>query len=190
MVGNLAAQLFQLSGADVLGVDISPFRAQLARACGIGNVIDSSRADLEEAVSEWSRGLGADVTVESVGSAELILRSVGLTRRLGEVILLGTPRRKVELNPSPYFWQAHMKGVRLKGALRCLFYPLHPRAYSRYSVAGDLHQILELMAASRLVVQPLHTDTFAPDQCQEAYQHIQSAGDRALGVLFDWTGSG
>lgn len=186
LVGNLAAQLFQLSGADVLGADISPFRLQRARACGVRNVIDSSEVSLDEAVKQWSGGLGADVTVESVGNSGLILQAVGLTRRLGEVIMLGTPRRKMQLNPSPHLWQAHMKGVRLKGALRCLFYPLHPRSYSRYSVAQDLRQILQLMAGSELTVEPLHTDTFKPEECQEAYQHIQKAKDRSLGVLFEW----
>ena len=133
--------------------------------------------------------MGADVTVESVGSSELILSSVALTRRLGEVIMLGTPRRKMQLNPSPHLWQAHMKGVRLKGALRCLFYPLHPRSYNRYSVEEDLRQILQLMADGRLTVGPLHTDTFRPEQCQEAYRHVQKAGDRSLGVLFEWAGA-
>jgi threonine dehydrogenase-like Zn-dependent dehydrogenase len=190
MVGNLAAQLFQLSGADVLAADLSPFRLQKARDCGLDNVVDPGAADLEQAVNEWSGGLGADVTVESVGSSELILQSVGLTRRLGEVILLGTPRRKMELNPSPYLWQAHMKGVRFKGALRCLFYPLYPRSYSRYSVAEDLNKVLELMADSRLIAAPLHTDTFQPADCQEAYRHIQKARDRSLGVLFEWSGGG
>lgn len=188
MVGNLAAQLFQLAGADVLGVDISAFRLQRAQACGVRNVINSSEVDLEETVKEWSGGLGADVSVESVGNSSLILQSIGLTRRLGEVIMLGTPRRKMELNPSPYLWQAHMKGVRLKGALRCLFYPLYPRNYSRYSVAEDLRKILRLMASSELSVEPLQTDTFKPEECQEAYQHIQKAGDRSLGVLFEWAG--
>ena len=188
MVGNLAAQLFQLAGADVLGVDISPFRLQQAQACGVRNVVNSSEADLEETIKEWSGGLGADVSVESVGNSELILQSIGLTRRLGEVIMLGTPRRKMELNPSPHLWQAHMKGVRLKGALRCLFYPLYPRSYSRYSVTEDLRKILQLMASSELSVEPLHTDTFKPEQCQEAYQHIQKAKDRSLGVLFEWAG--
>jgi 2-desacetyl-2-hydroxyethyl bacteriochlorophyllide A dehydrogenase len=186
MVGNLTAQLFQLAGADVLGVDISPFRIQRARDCGVGNAVNSKEVDLEQTVREWSGGLGADVAVESVGSSELILESVALTRRLGEVIMLGTPRRKMQLNPSPHLWQAHMKGVRLKGALRCLFYPLHPRSYSRYSVADDLRQILQLMAEGRLTVEPLHTDTFKPEECQEAYRHIQKAGDRSLGVLFEW----
>jgi 2-desacetyl-2-hydroxyethyl bacteriochlorophyllide A dehydrogenase len=190
MVGNLAAQLFQLSGADVLGVDISPFRLQRALACGVRNVINSSEADLEEVVEEWSGGLGADVSVESVGNSSLILQSIALTRRLGEVIILGTPRRKMELNPSPHLWQAHMKGVRLKGALRCLFYPLHPRSYSRYSVAEDLRKVLQLMASSELRVEPLHTDTFNPEECQEAYQHIQKAKDRSLGVLFEWVKEG
>ena len=190
LVGNLAAQLFQLSGADVLAVDISDFRIQRARTCGVRNAVNSKEVDLGQIVREWSGGLGADVTVESVGSSELILQSVDLTRRLGEVIILGTPRRKTELNPSPHLWQAHMKGVRLKGALRCLFYPLHPRSYSRYSVAEDLRQILQLMADNRLNVEPLHTDTFKPDECQQAYRHIQEAGDRSLGVLFEWTDLG
>jgi len=188
MVGNLTAQLFELSGADVLGVDISPFRIERAQACGVRNVVNSKEADLEQTVQEWSGGLGADVTVESVGNSELILKSVALTRRLGEVIMLGTPRRKTQLNPSPHLWQAHMKGVRLKGALRCLFYPLHPRNYSRYSVAEDLRKILQLMASSQLSVEPLHTDTFKPEECQEAYQHIQKAKDKTLGVLFEWAG--
>jgi 2-desacetyl-2-hydroxyethyl bacteriochlorophyllide A dehydrogenase len=186
MVGNLAAQLFQLSGANVLGVDVSPFRIERARACGLLNVVDSKEADLEQTVREWSGGLGADVTVESVGSSQLILESVALTRRLGEVIMLGTPRRKMQLNPTPHLWQAHMKGIRLKGALRCLFYPLHSRSYSRYSVENDLQQILQLMADRRLTVEPLHTDTFKPEACQDAYRHIQDAGDRTLGVLFEW----
>lgn len=190
MVGNLAAQLFQLAGADVLAVDISPFRLERARACGVGNVVNSSEPDLEQTVNDWSGGLGADICVESVGNSNLILQSIGLTRRLGEVILLGTPRRKIELNPSPYLWQAHMKGVRLKGALRCLFYPVYPRSYSRYSVSEDLRKILQLMESSDLRVEPLHTDTFKPEECQEAYQHIQRVKDRSLGVLFEWVKPG
>jgi 2-desacetyl-2-hydroxyethyl bacteriochlorophyllide A dehydrogenase len=190
MVGNLAAQLLQLAGANVLAVDISAFRIQQARACGVRNVFNSRESDLQQTVKEWSEGLGADVCVESVGNSELVLESIGLTRRLGEVILLGTPRRKVELNPSPYLWQAHMKGVRLKGALRCLFYPLYPRPYSRYSVSEDLRKILELMERSELQIEPLHTDTFKPQSCQRAYRHIQTAKDRSLGVLFEWSEAG
>jgi hypothetical protein len=94
----------------------------------------------------------------------------------------------MELNPSPHLWQAHMRGVRLKGALRCLFYPLYPRNHSRYSVSADLSQILKLLAGSRLCVEPLHTDTFLPQDCQDAYRYIQESEDRAIGVLFDWTG--
>ena len=190
MVGNLTSQLFQLAGADVLAVDISPFRLERGRACGVKNIVNSSDLDLQQTVNDWSGGLGADVSVESVGNSSLILQSIGMTRRLGEVILLGTPRRKIELNPSPYLWQAHMKGVRLKGALRSLFYPVHPKNYNRYSVSEDLRKILQLMESSDLRVEPLHTDTFTPEECQEAFQHIQRAKDRSIGVLFDWVKHG
>jgi threonine dehydrogenase-like Zn-dependent dehydrogenase len=57
-------------------------------------------------------------------------------------------------------------------------------------VAEDLRKILQLMADDRLSVEPLHTDTFRPDECQKAYRHIQEAGDRSLGVLFEWTDLG
>jgi 2-desacetyl-2-hydroxyethyl bacteriochlorophyllide A dehydrogenase len=187
MVGNFASQLFQLAGADVLAVDLSGFRQERARTCGIRNVLNSSEHELELSVQEWSEGRGADVVVESVGNSSLILESIRMTRRLGEVILLGTPRRRMELNPSPYLWQSHMKGVRLKGARRSLFYPIHPSSYSRYSVSEDLKTVLKLMESSALKVEPLHTDTFQPAECQEAFQHIKTANDRSIGVLFDWT---
>lgn len=187
IVGNLAAQLFQLAGATVMATDLIPLRLERARACGITNVVHSGEVNLEEAVMEWTRGRGADVVVESAGLSELILQAIGLTRRLGQVILLGTPRQKVSVNPTPAFWRAHVNGVTIVGALRCLFYPLHESPYHRYSVRSDLEQVLTWLAEGKLAVAPLHTHTFSPEQCQEAYQAILHDKERCLGVVLDWS---
>lgn len=187
MVGNLAAQLFQLAGATVMATDLIPFRLERAKACGIANVVNRAEVDVEEAVMEWTKGRGADVVVESVGLSELILQAIGLTRRLGQVILLGTPRQKATVNPTPAFWKAHMKGVTIVGALRCLFYPLHESPHHRHSVREDLEQVLAWLAEGRLVVGPLHTHTFSPERCQEAYQAILYDKAHCLGVVLDWS---
>ncbi len=188
MVGNLTAQLFQLAGADVLAADLSDFRLEKARACGIRRTVNPSVTDLQQEVNGWTKGLGADVTVESAGNSRLLLQSVHYTRRLGDIIILGTPRKAHELNPTPDLWQAHMKGITMKGALRCLFYPLHESRLSRRSVERDLGEILRLMAAGTLHVAPLHTHTFRPAECQQAYSDLMDARDTAIGATFDWTG--
>ncbi|MDY7026948.1 MAG: zinc-binding alcohol dehydrogenase [Spirochaetota bacterium] len=186
MVGNLAAQLFLHAGADVMVADISDFRLRKARDCGIDMRVNPDSTDISKVVDEWTGGVGADVTVESTGNSKLLLDSVRYTRRLGDLIILGTPRRAIEFNPTPDLWQAHMKGITVKGALRCLFYPLHASKLHRRSVERDLEETLRLMAEGGLRVEPLHTHNFVPRECRRAYDELLEAGDRAVGATFDW----
>ena len=187
MVGNLAAQLFQIAGADVLAADISEFRLQKAGECGVKRRVNPEKLSLQEEIEEWTGGYGVDVTVESTGNSKLLLDAVHYTRRLGEIIVLGTPRRAMEFNPTPELWHAHMKGISIKGALRCLFYPLHSSKLNRRSVERDLWETLALMESEELRVAPLHTHSYKPDECQRAYSELLDARDRAIGAVFDWT---
>lgn len=187
MIGNLASQLLTLSGAEVLAVDTSERRLDLSERCGISRTVNPQKEALAQVVAEWTDGLGADATVESIGNAKLILDAVEYTRRRGRIIMLGTPRRRVDMNPAPDLWQAHMKGIELTGALRCQFYPLYPAGFERRSVKGDLELAIELIRSRRLTVEPFITGRYRPESCQEAYRHLVEAGDRALGVLFDWS---
>ncbi len=187
MIGNLAAQLLTLSGAEVLAVDTSDRRLELSGACGIGRRVNPQREDIAKLVSDWTDGRGADVTVESIGNARLILDAAEYTRPRGRIIMLGTPRRRVEMNPAPDLWQAHMKGIEITGALRCQFYPLYPASFERRSVLNDLELAVELISSRRLIVEPFITGRYPPESCQEAYRHLVEAGDRAMGLLFDWS---
>ncbi|MFW5786302.1 MAG: zinc-dependent alcohol dehydrogenase [bacterium] len=186
MVGNLASQLFQLAGADVLAADISPFRLDKAKACGIRNVVNPAEENLQQVINDWSHGVGADVTVESAGNSRLLMEAVRYTRRLGDVIILGTPRKAHEFNPTPDLWHAHMKGITIKGALRCLFYPLHESNLNRRSVERDLCECLHLISSDQIRVKPLHTHTFTPAECGQAYADLLEARDTAIGAVFDW----
>ena len=88
LVGNCAAQIFQLSGANVMVADISDLRLEKARECGIVNTLNNDKHDLEEAVMDWTDGQGARIVVEAIGISELIAQAASITSRHGELILL------------------------------------------------------------------------------------------------------
>jgi 2-desacetyl-2-hydroxyethyl bacteriochlorophyllide A dehydrogenase len=185
LVGNLAAQLMRLAGADVLGVDLSPRRLEIAQRCGIERVVNPNAEDLAAAVSDWTGGRGARITVEAIGRSELIAQAVELTRRHGEVILLGSPRARVTMDVTPMLSRIHHLGIHLIGALEWTF-PLGPTERAHFSIRENYEQILHWIAAGRLAVEPLLSHVLSPRQCQEAYDGLRTRPDDYLGVVFDW----
>jgi 2-desacetyl-2-hydroxyethyl bacteriochlorophyllide A dehydrogenase len=186
LVGNFAAQLFQLAGAQVIGLDRSESRLQRARACGLDRLIDVSQEDPVAAVLERTGGRGARVVVEAIGRSDLIAQAVQFTRRHGEVILLGSPRARATFDVTPMLSRIHLQGIRLIGALEWL--------YPRREVEGDpvtLHenyrQILGWIMEERIAVEPLRTHLLSPAACQQAYAGLAREPDEYLGVVFDWS---
>lgn len=186
LVGNFAAQLMRLSGADVLGVDLSPHRLEIARRCGIGTVINPSDVNLGEAVRDWTKGKGARITVEAIGRSDLVAQAVDLTRRHGEVILLGSPRARVTMDVTPMLSRVHLLAIRMIGALEWTF-PLDPTEGAHFSIRENYAQILRWIVDERLVVEPLISRVMSPRDCQEAYDGLLNRKDEYLGAIFDWT---
>ena len=92
VVGNLAAQLFKLSGARVIGVDPVPLRRKLAREVGIDHTVGGSAEDVAKYVHEQCGSDGASTTVEAAGHSQVAEQAAELTAPYGELILLGTQR--------------------------------------------------------------------------------------------------
>ena len=66
--------------------------------------------DLAAAVLDWTAGHGVDIAVEAIGRSELIAEAVELTRRHGELILLGSPRAHHTMNVTPMLTRIHLQG--------------------------------------------------------------------------------
>ena len=188
LVGNLAAQLFRLAGADVLASDPIDERRAIAAQCGIAQTVNPMSDDLTAAVLDWTAGHGVDIAVEAIGRSELIAAAVELTRRHGELILLGSPRAHHTMNVTPMLTRIHLQGITLRGALEWL-YPIPDTPGLKHSITRNYCQLLEWMAADRLIVDPLRTHVLPPAQCAAAYAGLANQQNRYLGVLFDWTGS-
>jgi len=75
----------------IIGVDVRPNRLEVARDLGATHVIDASQADAVEAIKEATGGLGADFSIESTGSPEVLAQAVYCTGPGGSCGLIGAP---------------------------------------------------------------------------------------------------
>ena len=185
LVGNFAAQLFQLAGADVLASEISPIRIGKAKACGIRRVVNPNETDLKEYVMDWTGGQGVHIAVEAIGISELVAEAVMLTRPYGETILLGTPRAKAVFDATPMLARIHLEAIRMIGSLEWRW-PGHEVDRCRHNIVENYRQLVNWIAADRVIVEPLLTHLASPADCQEIYTGLTSKKDEYLSAVFDW----
>jgi 2-desacetyl-2-hydroxyethyl bacteriochlorophyllide A dehydrogenase len=179
IVGNLAAQLYAIQGARSIGVDVVEQRLQIANQTGISHTVQSGdNVDLVENVKEITGGHEPDIVVEATGNPALINVALGLVRRRGQVILLGSPRGTAEID---VYRHIHSRGVSLTGA--------HANIKGFDGLPSSLEIIrymLELINKGVLSVEPLITHVLRPNQAKEAYDMLLNKKESALGVILDW----
>jgi 2-desacetyl-2-hydroxyethyl bacteriochlorophyllide A dehydrogenase len=184
IVGNLAAQLFSLAGAEVLACDLSAFRRNIAVRCGIERVVGAN--ELEDAVAEWTQGRGARVVVEGTGVASVTEQAVACCAMHGEVILLGSPRAPAVMDVTPLLLRVHLQAIKLIGALEWTW-PLEQAPMGLASIVENHRQILGWISDGKLVAGPLLTDLASPRDCQRIYQVLNESKDQHVAAVFDWS---
>ncbi|MBM4417649.1 MAG: zinc-binding alcohol dehydrogenase [Chloroflexi bacterium] len=188
LVGNFAAQLFQLAGARVLGLDIAEKRLATARACGIREVANPASGDPVALVRDWSGdGQGAEIVVEAIGVSPLVMQAVEMTRRHGEVLLLGSPRAHHTTDVTPMLTRIHLLAIRMIGALEWTYPIGDGTERARFTIERNYRQILEWIAAERLIVDPLISHVLSPRECQRAFDGLTREKDVYTAVVFDWS---
>ncbi len=94
-IGNLVAQSARALGASiVLITDISQYKLNMARACGLPWAVDTTRNSLGE---EIARKLGpdlADVILECVGAQETINQAIESARKGSTIVVVGVFGKK------------------------------------------------------------------------------------------------
>lgn len=185
LVGNFAAQLFQIAGASVIGVDVAEKRLEIARQCGISCVVNPTTTNLKQAVLDATGGKGADGVVEAIGRSDLIAQGVDLLRRHGEIILLGSPRARHTMDVTPMLSRIHLQGLRMIGALEWLYSTPENDAL-KVSITRNYREILGWIQQGRLQTGPLLSHLLSPAQCQEAYHGLAHKKEEYMGVVFDW----
>ncbi len=180
LVGNMAAQLMNLSGARrVIGIDQVQERLAISKACGIDACVNPAAEDLADRVHAMTNGEGCQVVVEATGNPDAAPEAIRVAAQMGQVILLGSPRGSAEID---LYFDLHRTGVSVIGA--------HGSRQADASQFGDPvpdELMLDYIARERLKVAPLLTHVLPASRADEAYRGLLEEKDAWLGVLLDLT---
>lgn len=189
LVGLLTTKLLQIAGARVMAVDLNAARLEIAKQMGAERV---SSLDIENAVREWTGGMGVDAVLLCVGgkSAEVTAQAVSCLRDRGTLVIVGmheaslewktafqkdiTVRYSRSYGPGRYDTSYEWGGVD------------YPAGYVRWTENRNFEACLELMRTGRLDLRPLTTWKVAFGEVIQVYERL----DDEIGVIIEYCSSG
>ncbi|GLZ15779.1 putative zinc-type alcohol dehydrogenase AdhD [Actinomadura sp. NBRC 104425] len=168
-VGLSAVQGARMAGASiVIAVDMHDERLDLARRLGATHTIKAG-GDTAKEVRAVSGGRGVDVALEVVGRQETIDDAVRMTRRGGQVVLVGAGGPDVRVSV-PAFTGVVMTEKVIRGSL-----------YGSSDVKRDVPRLIGLYEAGLLKLDELVTEVFPFEKVNEAVDYcLSERGARAV----------
>ena len=167
-IGNLTAQVAKGLGAEsVMIVDISNFRLDVARQCGVDFVVNTSEDVLGQRIDSAFGTDRADAILECVGVQDTMELAITLARKGTDIIVVGVFAEKPTLD----IGLVQDKELKLIGTLM----------YKE----NDYRTAIELIQSNRIRLDPLITTHFAFEEYARAYKYIEEYGERSMKVLID-----
>ncbi len=165
-IGNLVGQTAKGLGASkVVITDLSVFRLNLAKECGIDFTVNSTEEDLEKAILENLGQDRADMILECVGSQETISQAISVARRGSKIIIVGVYGER----PTVDLGLVQDRELSLIGTLM----------YQK----NDFLKAIELAKAGELHLKRLITDHFPFLNFIDAYKYISEKKDKIMKVM-------
>jgi 2-desacetyl-2-hydroxyethyl bacteriochlorophyllide A dehydrogenase len=167
-IGNLVAQFAKARGAGkVLITDVSDYRLDIARQCGIGEVLNVNRTSFEEGIAACFGSEGFQTGFEAAGAKASLDVLLQYVEKGGTVVILGV----YEENPVVNMYYLGEHELNVFGSMMYL--------HEDYELAA------EMIAAGKIITDPLVTRTFPFEEYPDAYRFIEKAGDRSMKVMID-----
>lgn len=192
IVGNLAAQLYQLSGARVLGWETLALRAKIAADCGI-KTIDFVKNDPIELTKAFAAPYGLDFALFAFGgNAETAFMNIKKCMKvsadghqMGNVVLVGGCRIAVDGGAA-----SGNLNIRVSSRTGAGYHDSaweygkdYPPAFVQFTTQRNGRELIALMAEKRLNVDALTTHRLPLDKIGEASDLLVDHPDQSLGVI-------
>ncbi|MBR2373550.1 MAG: zinc-binding dehydrogenase, partial [Lentisphaeria bacterium] len=154
IVGNLACQLFQASGARVIGWEGMPERIRIAKKCGIANTVNFKKADPVEATQGFCAPYGADFAMLAFGGQatdplQSVMKCMKVSadgHAMGNIVLIGGC--KVEIGGGAWSGNLDFRASSRTGAGyhdNDLEYGKdYPNAFVQFTTQCNLHEYINL----------------------------------------------
>lgn len=148
-IGLSTLQSAKAAGAaQVIVVEMAKARKEYAKKLGATHVLDPNEMDVVAEVFKLTGGIGADVTIECVGSHKTAPLAVEVTRRGGKAVSAGVYERPAEIQMNEIVF----KEKHLIGSL----------GYN-----GEFAPVMTLLADGRLQAEPMITGKIKIDDIVE-----------------------
>lgn len=195
IVGNLAAQLAQLSGARMLAWEALDFRIEIARRCGIRHGVNFTKSDAPQLTKKFSDPYGLDFAVIAFGgdaskAFEAIYSCMKLSadgHRMGRVVLVGGCTFNVRGGAGMGNLDV-LSSARTGPGYHDAAYELgrdYPAAFVQFTTQRNLREITELLTEKRLLVEPLITHRLPLAQVGQAADMLIDRPNETLGVVLE-----
>jgi len=167
-IGNLVAQVAKASGASaVMITDISDYKVEKAKACGIDFVVNSREEDLTQAILRDFGPDRADLILECVGVQDTMTQAVENARKGTTIVVVGVFGEK----PVVDLGLVQDRELSLVGTLM----------YQK----RDYERAIELVAGGKLCLDQMITHRFPFKEYLEAYETIEASGGQYMKVMVE-----
>ena len=167
-IGNLVAQVAQASGAQtVMLTDISEYKLDKARQCGIRLAINTQKEGLDQAIQKNFGPDKADLILECVGAQETIDQAIANARKGSTIIVVGVFAKK----PTVDLGWVQDRELNVLGTLM----------YQK----NDYERAIELVAGRKLNLDAMITARFPFKDYLSAYQAIEESQGHYMKVMID-----
>jgi len=187
LIGQLAARLAMASGCDVAGIDPGAYARDTAAKSGV-LALDEAGDTTTEAILRWSRGRGADAVLVCAAdsSAAPMSRAPALCRDRACVVMVGDVGMPPQRTPF-YEREISLLFARSYGPGR--YEPSYeawgvdyPAGQVRWTEGRNQEAVLDLLAAGRLRVDDLVTQTFGIEGADAAYRLLEERAEPCMAI--------
>jgi L-iditol 2-dehydrogenase len=167
-IGNLVGQVARALGAQaVLNTDVSDYKLEKAKACGLHFGVNTLRDDLAGAMLRVFGPDGADLVLECVGAQATIDQAIAHARKGTTIVVVGVFGEK----PRVDLGLVQDRELTLAGTLM----------YQQ----EDYERAIELVEGGQLCLREMITHRFAFSQYPEAYRAIEDSKGEYMKVMIE-----
>jgi len=167
-IGNMVAQFAKARGAKkVLITDISDFRLEKARECGIDHALNVADTPFDEGARSVFGEDGFQVGFEAAGVQSTLDYMMANLEKGGDIVILGVYSQNPTINM--YFLGEHELNV-----FGSMMY--------RHE---DYEAAVQMIEAGKINIEPLISNHFPLELYLDAYKYIEEQGDKTMKVMID-----
>ena len=196
IVGNLAAQLYQLSGARVLCWEALPARRAIARKCGLKNAIDFRKVDAVAESKKFAAPYGVDFALMAFGGNadkawESVLASMKVSadgHQMGRIVAVGGCKFTIGGGA----WSGNVD-IRPSSRTGCGYHDPaweygkdYPDVFVQFTSQRNARELIQLIAEKKLKVTPLITHRVKAEDVTPVADMLIDAPNKAVGVIIEY----